>query len=526
MSTGLGLPHDDRADGAPDELLRAFELEEERTLAALEARLAQAETRIVTEAEGLPVQLEARIGDLLGRLSDAKAEGERRAEEFRQKLLAAGAVSEDEFRARLVMLEMEYSSRLRLAEEGLHLLAEGLRAALESTRDKPRQLIEEVRGCLRLEVSPSRARVAQELRAQAARVRELEGAAGTIRALEEKAAVLEGRLQESLAAGMEKETELQERRGEAAELKALLDAERAARLKDGEEATRESDEFRLQGGRLKGRLDETAAAWARAKAEVEAVEMRAEALSEELKAFEATRDEALRAKAELEQARKALEEAVLGRDQAAAALGALEREREENKAHVHELAERLWQAEADRDKAKAQAEALQREREPLPPPPPRAEPSVVGEDETQKQALAKLEAENTSLRFQLDVLAGQLKEAQASGRRLSEADQEWLSNRGQMEELMSQQARELNTLRLEVEQREREWVDTVARQDSARVQELFKLRAKIQQLKWAIEKDKTAPQDPERPQPPSREEKGGAPGTALPEAQPPSGGNA
>ncbi|MFA5138629.1 MAG: hypothetical protein WC728_05290 [Elusimicrobiota bacterium] len=588
MPTDSGLPRDGRSDGGADELLRGFEMEEEKAFSALESRLAQIETRILTQAEGLPAQFEARMSDLLRRLSDAKAEGDRRAEEFRQKLLSAGPVSEGEFRARLVMLEMEYSSRLRLAEEGLGLLSESVRASLESMRDGPRRLIEEVRGSLHLEVSPSRGRIAQELRVQADRLRELEKAAASTRALEEetrslreKAGALEGRLQEAQAAGLEKETELQERRGEAAELKTLLDAERAARLKDGASATRESDELRMQAGRLKGRLDETATAWAQAKTEIEALELRSEALSEELKAFEATRDEALRAKAELEklkagaeesmsearraldesqaslaearesverlrgerdearrlldEARESLKDAALAREQAVSAQSALDASQatlaetqksveqmrgEQDEARrllvgarksLEEMALARDRALAARDQAKILIEELVEEKEarasaaaqaPQAPPPAPSDEEIRTlrlELEMRQGECAKLREESATLRFQADSLAERLKAAEASGRQLSEVEAEWLSKREQFEDLLSQQARELNALKLHAEQREREWADTTARLDLNRVQELFKLRAKIQQLKWAIEKARASPEVPQPP---------------------------
>lgn len=577
MSTG-------RSEEGPERLLREFELGEAQAVSALDSRLTQIETQTLALAEGLPGQFEARMNDLLRRLTEAKAEGEQRAEDFRRKLLTA-AVSEDEFRARLVMLDMEYASRLRLAEEGLGLLAESVRTGLKVSREGAKQLIDEVRDSIRLQVSPSRGRIAQELRVKAERVAELEKAVAPVReaeavrrSLEESVQALESRLREAAASGAQKETESQELKGEAAELRSLLEAERAERKQEGESATREKDELRLQSGRLKGRLDETAAAWAHAKGEVDALKLRSEALSEELHAALAAKDEAEKAKAvveeyktaarpaldkarhcleaarramhhlrqERDEARKSLEDAALARDQAAAAHAALEKERAEHQVHVHELAERLWQAESDRDRAQAALEhskedlqtllqehqallvenmglkesALQEAQSPQggppPPPAPASVPQVeftvaepAHEPHSSPEAaqcggtsvpptlpdpeLAKLKEENAALLSDLDLMKARLKVAEASGSRLTEADLQWLDQRAQTEDTLSQQARDINTLKLEWETREREWVDTVSRQDAERVQELFKLRAKIQQLKWALEKDKDSP---------------------------------
>lgn len=65
------------------------------------------------------------------RLAQAKKETAARAEDFRERLLAPAAPSEEEFRARLVILEMEYEGRARAAEQGLALLSDALERCLE-----------------------------------------------------------------------------------------------------------------------------------------------------------------------------------------------------------------------------------------------------------------------------------------------------------------------------------------------------------------------------------------------------------
>ncbi|TBR25313.1 hypothetical protein EPO15_02450, partial [bacterium] len=92
------------SEGVHDRLLRQFEQGERDALEALLARLSEAEARLGAEAAAAPERLRKHLDDLLAKLASAKAETERRAEQFREELLGVDP-SPDAFRARLVMLE-------------------------------------------------------------------------------------------------------------------------------------------------------------------------------------------------------------------------------------------------------------------------------------------------------------------------------------------------------------------------------------------------------------------------------------
>ncbi|TPW21638.1 MAG: hypothetical protein FD126_494, partial [Elusimicrobia bacterium] len=135
------------AEGIHDRLLKQFEQGERDALEGLLRRLQESEARLGLEAAQAPERLRKRLDELLARLAQAKAETERRAESFREELLSADP-EPDAFRARLVMLEMEHASRVRLAEEGLRLLGVEAEEALASARARVREVCEEARSGL------------------------------------------------------------------------------------------------------------------------------------------------------------------------------------------------------------------------------------------------------------------------------------------------------------------------------------------------------------------------------------------
>ena len=85
----------------------------------------EAQQKLLEAGKEAPERIRPQLDDLGRRFSEAKQESERHAASFREKYLS-GVTSEDEFRAHLVMLENEYSSRVRIAEEGIRLLLQNL----------------------------------------------------------------------------------------------------------------------------------------------------------------------------------------------------------------------------------------------------------------------------------------------------------------------------------------------------------------------------------------------------------------
>ena len=165
-------------EGAHDRLLRQFEQGERDALEALLRRLAETEARLASDAAQAPERLRKRLDELLTKLAQAKAETEKRAEAFREELLGADP-DPDAFRARLVMLEMEHSSRMRLAEEGLRLLGVEAEDALASARARVKEVCDEARVGLSVRVQPERLRLVEALAEASRRAtlaeRELEG---------------------------------------------------------------------------------------------------------------------------------------------------------------------------------------------------------------------------------------------------------------------------------------------------------------------------------------------------------------
>ncbi|MDE2293714.1 MAG: hypothetical protein KGL53_16655, partial [Elusimicrobia bacterium] len=149
-------------DSLSERLLRQYEQGERAALEALLRALDETEARLSEESARAPEVLRTQLEDLGRRLHQAKEETERRAEAFREELLSVDP-SPDAFRARLVMLELEHASRMRLAEEGLKLLGERTEDALEAARARVKAVCDEVRQGLTLRVQPERLRLVESL---------------------------------------------------------------------------------------------------------------------------------------------------------------------------------------------------------------------------------------------------------------------------------------------------------------------------------------------------------------------------
>lgn len=511
------------AEGVHDRLLRQFEQGERDALDGLLRRLQEAEARLGLEAAQAPERLRKRLDELLARLAQAKAETERRAEAFRSELLAAEP-DPDAFRARLVMLEMEHASRVRLAEEGLRLLGVEAEEALASARARVREVCEEARSGLTLRVQPERLRLVEALaeasrRAAAAeselnRLRESEGKEGARLSHELEAAQREAAAAKAQAAA--------DAHARGALEEALKNARLAAQTVAADLERRFSEEWAAAAAEreeIRRRWRETERALEHAQAALEAargqaVEARkapadlegrlAQAVAERDKALEqalALRGVAERLKAAAEQAAAraaAAEGSAKAAEHAATEAGAeLRRNRAEHSALVERLAGAEGEAAALRKSLEAaradvrDAEESARtfagrlrdlEARPAHPHPP------AGERES------LLLAEAQALRQELDV---QRAETRAWQKRLLEADAArdrglaetraaWEAEKAGYEEALSARAREASLLRSQLETAERTWQETLARQDAARMQEIFKLRAEVQKMLWKI----------------------------------------
>ncbi|MBI3298106.1 MAG: hypothetical protein HYZ75_08080 [Elusimicrobia bacterium] len=381
-----------------DRLLRHYEQGERAALETLARRLDDTEARLLEQAASAPERLRGRLEELAARLHAAKAETDKRADSFREELLSVEP-SPDAFRARLVMLEMEHASRLRLAEEGLRLLGGELEEALLSARARVKGFCDEARAGLQSQVAPERLRLVEAL------------------------------------------------------------AETSRRLAADEEELR--------------RLREEAPRAAAAAAE------RVQHLERELGALKAHGAEEAHARRALEaalsaaklQGEKTLRDAQ-ERDDHAAAEWAAERD---------DLRRRLFAAERAADMSnQEQAQALRRELE-----------KRGGAAEDLKRRLSDAEAQTQDAKAALDAARSDLKSMAETARSLAARvkgleDERRHAKPSEGPEGLAAKTRENVLLRSQLEAAEREWQETLARQDAARMQEIFKLRAEVQKLRWQL----------------------------------------
>jgi len=215
----------------------------------------EAQQKLLEAGKEAPGRIRPLLQDLNGRLAEAKLEYERHAASFREKFLAAGA-GEDEFRARLVMLESEYSSRLRIAEEGLRLLLENLDERFQGVEEQVKRRCAQAREFIEgwgrpvheqlLELLRERD-AAEALWRQRLEAREQEAEGGLKRRLEEAQEAVR-----RLEAALEQERRLgaqESKRREA--LDAQLKAEQDSRLREGFEREKLKQELETER-RLRG----------------------------------------------------------------------------------------------------------------------------------------------------------------------------------------------------------------------------------------------------------------------------------
>ncbi|MFH2203799.1 MAG: hypothetical protein ABIJ96_11830 [Elusimicrobiota bacterium] len=545
----------DSESGPPETAASGLRRAEQQALEAVRDRLQQIEDRSLDNWRVSAGRYRDAVSDLMRRLREARRNLEAAAETFRAKLLS-GPVGEDEFRARTVLLEMEYEGRLKLAEEGCGLLTR----MFEECSDREEERIRSVRGELldaarpRLELDPAalaepiaeRDRrikmLAEELdAARTALRRARDDAAGARAALEEvragKQAGLDEALREkeraleraqdaeaSMRALREKELELEEARaslraraldcadleekerlaGESiAEIARLREAalqqnrlheERVARMR---QVMENAWEKLLDLSRLRARLEEAVRVREEAEVECQRVsrqrgrveEERDEALAEvtrlERALFEAREDVlALREKVDAANAQRRAVEKELG--SARKCVDELERETEAARAELAAVqgaeptdAAVLAEAAALRSKLADAAEACG-ERDDL--------RRQLGESDQARRAAA---AELAQAREQLAVQQERLSQLQKScltadvgrDRKKAESEREWVREKEDYEERLSQAVREYNTLETMFKDTQRAWEESYARQDKERMNEIFRLKAEVERLR-------------------------------------------
>lgn len=513
-------------EGAHDRLLKQFEQGERDALEALLRRLAETESRLAAEAAQAPGRLRKRLDELLAKLAEAKAETEKRAESFREELLGVDP-SPDAFRARLVMLEMEHASRVRLAEEGLRLLGVEAEDALASARARVKEVCDEVRVGLSVRVQPERLRLVEALAEASRRAsmaeRELEGLREKGgRGAAEAAQALESAQREAAAAKVQATADAHARAGLEDALKsARLEAQRVEadlerRFADEwAAAAAEREDIRRRWREAEHALEAANAALEHARAQgaaarkapVELEKRLADAVAERDRALEqalALRSvaERLRAAVEAAAARAAaVEGSAKAAEHGAAESGAeLRKLRGERSA----LVERLAGAEAESAALRKSLEAARQDVRDAEDS-ARNFASRLRDMEERPSAASRPEGEGEAvlveLRAKLDVLRQELEVERAQTRswqkRLLEADVArdralgetrggWAEEKEGYEEALAAKTREAALLRSQLETAERTWVETLARQDAARMQEIFKLRAEVQRMLWRI----------------------------------------
>ncbi len=530
---------DSSANPANDPLGRELDKVDAEALERLHTRLLGLERESFEVAERSYQRYEKRFEDLLSRMSAAKRGFDGSVDDLREKLVA-GPVNEDELRARLVMLDMEYGSRLRLAEEGFRLLKTSFDEHLNEERLRSRNLADDARDALRERVQLGRGKILEVFENRDKLVREsrqeLERLRKELDDMRRGAGIVEFAPSDSEARrGLEQA--LRERDEALAKTKESLKAlqERAAEL---ERAASEAGTLKDSVAKLEEALRE-----ARRQSSAEAAPLELEGLRERLKESVVAKAEALGAANKL---RALLNEAEQRISEREAEIGTLSRANEDLLRRLEEarftpmpnapaqppadagrLRELEAQAEAAAKTAAAQkaeiaalrleiaaaapvTEALRARVAELEARPPasaaRSEGPISGDSGMLKEEVASLrgklrkaeeardfsQAKAEEAEAALESLRGRLKELQKSllsadvtrDRRFEEERAQWQLEKEALEEKGLQALRELNTLKSLHDATQRDWEETLTRQDAKRMQEIFKLRAQLQKQKW------------------------------------------
>ncbi|MEE8425071.1 MAG: hypothetical protein V3S11_04550, partial [Elusimicrobiota bacterium] len=416
-------------------------------------RLDDLESRVLGEMDEFCDRFQRDVGDVRRQLSKAKREFERRAEELREKLVA-GPINEDELRARMVMLEMDYGSRVRLAEEGWRMLKDSLEERFETEKVRLRNIVDDVREALAHGLDkptfgsskPAAGRSAED-RETIARLRKLVSA--TERKVIDKESEIEELRLDIVSLRMQSPKAGGEAEPVSGDATARRDVERLRKMLDEAERNISAREREVEV--LKSESKTGGAKSAALPKLKEAIEF----LRVSIKRVAAERDKARRELSELRQHPSGGSEAALLRQE------------------IERLRKRVRGVEAERDLAKTAVEE--------------SEEAVADQKKRMKI-------------MQKNLLAADAHR----DRNLSEERAAWEVEKEALEQKAIDLTRELTTLKTLHEQGEHSWEATLTRQDALRMQEIFKLRAEIQKLKWGGEE--SGPEDtPRRPPPPPDE---------------------
>jgi len=165
----------------------------------LRSRLQQIEDRSLGNWKLSAERYREAAADVTRRLRESRRQLEAAAEAFRVKLLA-GPVGEDEFRARTVLLEMEYEGRLKLAEEGCGLLARMFEECSEREEERIRVVRGELLDAVRPHLELDPAALAEPVRKRDAQIKKLAGELDTALAALRSAREESGSLREAVDA--------------------------------------------------------------------------------------------------------------------------------------------------------------------------------------------------------------------------------------------------------------------------------------------------------------------------------------
>jgi len=551
-------------------VLRTLQRAQREAVAAARASLGEVEKKSISTWLDFYNRLRKKIDENLGRMTEAKKKSDDHAGIFRTKLMS-GPVTEEEFRARTVMLEMEYESRLKIAEQGFEVLARTLEDYSDGEQDRLREVCDRLEDALRLKVDLSHKDLIEPIER---RDRELRSAAEDLAAVRESAGRLESenkRLSAELEfLGREKEREVRrlsvelDRAKKAAGGDSGIEKELEAALVENSALRNKNDEDRrLHQERISQLQVVIDRAWEKiselekARASLADLEAKAEAAGQEMQRLNVRRN---RAEEERDLARAeetrlerqlfdAREEVLVLRDKVDAAnaqSAELRRECEARKAASQESEKELemMREDARRDREKSAEltrrmselrEKLEHIRAAKPSPAvidespgttsdelgrARAEiDRLSGELEAARRALGRKSGEDRSamaketeaLRKMLreaedakaaagaerDKARGALEEQKSRIRELQKAylsadvgrdrmkaerEETWGAEKEDYEERLSQSVRDINTLRATLQESQRAWEESFAKQDAMRMKEIFRLKAEVERL--------------------------------------------
>jgi len=545
-----------------ERLLEDFDKAEAEAFDALFARVGELESRRGQEGERTKDALQRQLQGIRRRLSSAAEDYTRRSEAFHKQLLE-GTASPEEFRARLVMLEMEYSSRLRIAEEGLQLIGTRLVEHAEDNEGWFRGLLGEVRQALQARLRPVREELEQALRERERSLEERRAALDELRA-KTAAPVPEPEVIPEAAPSPETEIQLpqpdpaahaphahpESAQDGGASAPAAPPAQTEAVSTRTQALAEEADRLRAELTHLRAGLEgQLKTIITGLCTEREALRKKLLDLQRDLEAKQAasvkaeedlagSRRTVMELRRELKELDEERHQVRLGASESQREIQRLVAERNQLKARVHEvrsghnairksvtdmagalkkllaeravLSERLSDAERDLKAARAGADPDAPEESRVSIRELEAENSRLrgeavaakAEQEALELTLHSCEAERDRVQAQVARAAEEIERTKASAkavqrklldadvtrdRSLADTQAQWSLQKEAFEDALAQKESELTMLRNSLEAAERQWEETLTRQDASRMSEIFKLRSDLEALQWKLQ---------------------------------------